>query len=349
MQSLSSSSTEFRSLWSDLYQISSSVSEKAIESASSTSSFVSSSVEASAASTEWVIKERGGLAKIAGMAMVPSQFTGPKLERCREIIQHAIDVGEEESLTYPKIERIEFIKDHSFIISGITIYPVGFDKTNMQKCVVYNNPNACTVPEFFMNGLLDPYSPPAQILALRNCPVIMYDYRGTGLSYDSDVTGSSVSGIRPSSNTITQDGFRVLCGAKRLYANVEMWGSSLGGGVATVATELYLKEHPELIHNISLTNHDSFTTAGRVVLAGWVCTLLTPFVSDLNAEAPMKKLLERGVRITVLCHTKDFVIPEGARMAELEGLRHYRNARIILSPLRGHANLSPDMLAQLRA
>lgn len=343
MNSASAASSSFSDTWARLYQISTSASQSVEDCSSSSSSFCSSSLESSAAAITWSIDERGGLAKIVGMAMVPSQFMGPELSECDRIIQAAIDLGR--ISTNPFVERRTF-SNGKIDIQGIVVYPPGYDRSNLQKCVVYNNPNGCTVPLFLNSGRLNSYSPPAQILELRKCPLIMYDYRGTGLSVDPEA--SSMGGTRPSANTIVQDGHLVLSSTIARYQEVEMWGSSLGGGVATAATERVLAENPTFVNRISLTNHDSFTTTGKVVLPGWLSSVLGPLMGDLNAEKPMRSLLERGVRVTILCHLRDFVIQAGSRMAELNELGRYPNARVIESPLAGHANLTDDMLEQLR-
>lgn len=60
---------------------------------------------------------------------------------------------------------------------------------------------------------------------------------------------------------------------------------------------------------------------------------------------PMKNLIDRGVKITVLCHTKDPVIPFGARMGDfVQTLPKKTNATVFTSPHYGHVNLSSDMI-----
>lgn len=59
----------------------------------------------------------------------------------------------------------------------------------------------------------------------------------------------------------------------------------------------------------------------------------------------MKNLIDRGVKVTVLCHTKDPVIPFGARMGDfVRTLPKKANATVFTSPHDGHANLSSDMI-----
>ena len=135
------------------------------------------------------------------------------------------------------------------------------------------------------------------------------------------------------------------------FGEVEVWGSSLGGGVATVSLERYLNNNPLDVRRVSINNHDSFTTTPRVVFPNY------PLVADsvgwlvggnLDAQTPMRSLIERGVKVTVLCHQNDPVIPAGARMGEFASqFRHRDNVSVIYSPEYGHANLSSDMVRQL--
>ena len=132
-----------------------------------------------------------------------------------------------------------------------------------------------------------------------------------------------------------------------------MWGSSLGGGVATISLERHLSKVPEDSKRVSITNHDSFTTTPRVVfpsapnfadVAGWVVG------GNLDAQTPMTSLIERGVKVTVLCHNQNPVIPQGARMAEYAThLKYKPNVSLIYSEKYGHANLSSDMIHQLKS
>ena len=67
--------------------------------------------------------------------------------------------------------------------------------------------------------------------------------------------------------------------------------------------------------------------------------------ANLDAMAPMKNMINRGIKVTVLYHTKDPVIPFGARMGDfIQTLPENANISVLSSPQYGHANLSPDMV-----
>lgn len=327
------------SIWACLNRMSEASIETSSEIAQTSTSWFASSVETSASSIHWTINERGGLAKLAGFAMVPSQIIGPDLEKANQIMDAVI---QSPPATLQQIERIT-IEENGVTIQGIILYPRECDRS---KCVVYNNPNAITVAEFFARGF-DQDSTPYHIVNKSKCPLIMYDYRGTGISRVKNEESSFPVNVRPSQHTISVDGFTVLKYAMNRFQTADVWGSSLGGGVATVACEEYLKMFPHQAKEIKLFNHDSFTTTGRVVLPSYLQFLAYIVGGNLDADTPMRSLAQRGVKIVVLCHKQDPVIPAGARMAELaETLQG--DIKVINSPRYGHANLSNDMLRELR-
>lgn len=304
------------------------LSEAAEESAASSSSWLSSSASSSAESVNWVLKERGGLAKIAGLVVVPSQFLGPDLATCRKLIEREA------------VESI-VIEGNGVEIHGVILYPPNFDKSNKTKCILYNNPNAITVPEYFFYGF-DRNSPPYHILRNNQCPIIMYDYRGTGLSREENTSIPTM----PSANTITIDGNTALAYAMSRFDHVDVWGSSLGGGVATVACGNYINEFPDQANRITLYNHDSFTTTGKVKLHKSIASLASTVGANLDAETPMYELAAHKVKIVILCHMNDPVIKAGARMSEIVP-KLKGDVTLILSDREGHANLSSDMLRKL--
>ncbi len=305
-------------------------------------SFLSSSIHSSEKSVNSIIENRGGFAFLTGSALVPSQFLDPKAGRAFEVIAKAAESGDF------KIERFTLpVNGASSSVEGVIYYPSGWDRSDRSRCVLYHNPNGVTVSRYFQNG--DLAWTPAEIMKLAKCPILMYDYRGTGLS--SENTSLSSLAFRPTYETVVVDGETVLKYAFEYFDSVRVMGSSLGGGVATVSLERHLKTNPENAERVSLINHDSFSTTPKVIMpnypkcadwAGWALGGL------LDAETSMKSLIERGIPITVLCHDNDPVIPHGARMAELvEKLFEKRNISVIHSPEYGHANLSQDMARKL--
>ncbi|MCB1112716.1 MAG: alpha/beta hydrolase [Chlamydiia bacterium] len=311
------------------------------ETALSSSSFVESSLETSSQSVSGFIQNRGGLAQIVGLLMVPSQFLGPDLDACERIINNAC-----QNERY-KIERVQF-QHKAGNLEGVICYPNGWNSEDKHRCVSYHNPNAITLADFFDNGA--PNHTIQTILNLFRLPVILYDYRGTGLN-QGDYECSSLK-FRPNYETIVEDGISALTYALQNYHEVITWGSSLGGGVATVSLERHLSVNSDDAHRVRLVNHDSFTKTARVVMPGhpWIADVAGwLFGGNLDAQTSMERLSERSVKIVVLCHTKDFVIPQGARMAEfVSKLKNTGNISLIYSPEVGHANLSVDMIRQYR-
>lgn len=310
--------------------------------ANPTSSFFSSSIQSSIRTVNWVIENRGGFAWLTGLVMVPSQFLGPKAVRSNQII-----AGVAESDNF-KIKRFSLpVKGTDTSVEGIIYYPRDWNPSDHSRCVLYHNPNGITASGYFKDGQLA--WTPAEVLKLAECPILMYDYRGTGLS--SENTCMTSLAFRPTYETVAVDGQTTLSYALDHFQSVSVVGSSLGGGVATVSLERHLKANPDDDRRVSLTNHDSFSTTPKVVMpewpraanwAGWVLGGL------LDAETSMKSLVERGIPITVLCHNRDPVIPRGARMAEfIETLPRKRNVSLIYSPEYGHAHLSQDMVRKL--
>ena len=309
------------------------------ECSSTTLSFARSS----ARTVNWIIENRGGLAWLTGLVMVPSQFLGPNAAKSNEII-----VGLDTNRDFA-IERFSLpIQDGSTSVDGIVYYPKDWDRTDFSHCVLYHNPNGITVAEYFRNGQLS--WTPAEILKLAQCPIILYDYRGTGLSSENSCLSSLA--FKPTYETVVVDGETVLRHALKHFSAVSVVGSSLGGGVATVSLERHVARHPADAVRVSLTNHDSFSTTARVVMPTW------PSVANwtgwalgglLDAETPMKSLVGRGIPIVVLYHSRDPVIPEGARMAEvLQTQPSGKNVSVFCSPEYGHAHLSQDMVSELQ-
>lgn len=285
---------------------------------------------------KWFIENRGGLAYLIGKLLVPSQFICPKADESNKIVDHAI----QNSIC--KIERFSLpVQGSGSSVTGIIYTPKDWDPSDHSRAVLYHNPNGVTVSQYLLENEL--CWTPEKILALENCPIILYDYRGTGLSSEA---GSSTY------ESIVVDGETVLQHAFKNFQNVKVAGSSLGGGVATVSLERHLKAHPEDAARASLINHDSFSTTPKVVLpaipifadwAGWVLGGL------LDAETSMKNLVARKIPITVLCHLQDRIIPRGARMAEyIEGLQDKENVRVIYSQRFEHAALTQDMFFALK-
>jgi hypothetical protein len=294
-----------------------------------------------------MIANRGGLAYLSGMALVPSQNIRPNAEVSRIVIDSA---SRSDQFTIEKIEIPDQLRREQ-TLKGVIYYPKGWNKEDKSRCILYHNPNGAVIADYFGNDL---QWTPGELVKLAKCPIIMYDYQGTGLSSESTM----LCGLkfRPTQHTIIRDGGSALNYALENFQNVTIAGSSLGGSVATISLDRHfnaIKMPPSLNPRgrIQLISHDSFTNTSSVVaphskIASWV---IWAAGAHIDATDSMKRLIARGIPITVLCHRNDPVIPEGARMAEMvETLPPAPNVRLISSQYCGHANLSPDMLQNLK-
>lgn len=149
--------------------------------------------------------------------------------------------------------------------------------------------------------------------------------------------------------SIVVDGQAALEYTLNKFHKVEVMGSSLGGGVATASLDRYLTKTPLDTNRITqLVNHDSFTNTPRVIFPN--NPLIADFLGDvvganLDAMTPMKNLINRGVKVSVFYHTKDPIIPVGARMGDfIQTLPKKGNVTVFASHQYSHANLSSDMV-----
>lgn len=306
-------------------------------------SSVSSSVHSIVGRVNSVIENRGGFAYLIGLLLVPSQFLSPKAARANQVIAQAAKNQE------GVIQRFSLpVKGSDTFVKGIIYYPKNWDPSDRSRCIVYHNPNGVTVSEYFGRGGRLEWNP-AELLKLAKCPIILYDYRGTGLSSENSCL--SFFAFRPTYETIAADGETILKRVLEHFQSVSMVGSSLGGGVATVSLERHLKSYPLDSRKVRLINHDSFSTTPKVIIPNWpkIANFLGWVLGGLlDAETSMRSLVGRGIPITVLCHNQDPIIPSGARMAEfVETLPRQENVSIIYSPEDCHADLSHDMIRKL--
>ena len=307
----------------------------------------------------WMIENRLGVAKFVGIAMVPSQLFPwlgkhfpdlipelrefPDLQKSREIVAAACETG---STNSRRIEPLKINTDFGEL-NGVICFPSDWDREN-EQCILYHNPNGIVLSQLLQTGHLHPLSTPGQIQSEIKCPVILYDYRGTGLNQTDGLLG-----YFPFSTyeTVVQDGVTALGYALERFQHVYVAGSSLGGGVATASLQRHLEaKGGQDDARVKLLSHDSFTTTSRVVIPsrprladslGWLVG------GNLDAETPMRKLIDRGVAVKVLNHTHDPVIPEGARMSEFANTQS-GNISVFESPYPDHAVLTNDMKDKLR-
>jgi len=290
-----------------------------------------------------LIENRGGFAFLTSSMLVPSQYKCPNAEKSEEIINQAVRSNP------ASIEILDLPHYGGNSLKCVIYYPKNFNRKDHSRCIIYNNPNCATVAKFIENGKL--ISTPAKLLELVKCPVIMYDYRGTGLNSSGSQTNRFFK-YRPTTTSIVTDGHRILDHALQNYKKVTTVGSSLGGAVATAALMKATFCKPPLDRDrVQLISHDSFTATTSVIMpkwpkiASWVGWTIGAL---LDATDPMKTLIEHGYRVTVLNHQNDPVIPRGAQMADfISNLPKTENVSVFTSPEHGHAYLSKDMMQEL--
>lgn len=339
-----------QSFWQSIAEISSNANEECIASSSNllstTWGFSSTIMSSTANNVNWMIMNRGGLAQVAGLVMVPSQFMGPNYEESVQIIDTLCNNSTNYNATI--VEKF-FIICGETTIAGIICYPPGWQFKDNNRCMLYHNPNGIITAGYFQGSKLS--WTPGIIFEKEQVPIILYDYRGTGLSKNNQDSLSSVAfQFHPTYASIAEDGVTVLKYALSQFKQVDVWGSSLGGGVATIALDHHLQQNPDDKHRVILYNHDSFSTTSRVVLPTIpsIANLIGSAVGgNLDAATSMQNLIARNIKITVLCHHQDPVIPTGARMAEFVESLSNHNVFVIYSPKYGHADLSHDMIQQI--
>lgn len=203
---------------------------------------------------------------------------------------------------------------------------------NISKCVLYFNPNGVSVAGFFAGckqtnsakmldqDLLNNFMyMPAYLSKLENCGVVLFDLRGCGLNRrpfaHCGIFSDTVSYFQPDANTIREDGITMLNKVTTMFGSVKIWGTSMGGGVGTVALSHYLEAHPLEAHRFTLTNHNSFnTTAKCVTQNGLLKMMISGLDVNVKAGKAMNVVVRHGVPVTVITHLNDSMIRDGSRM-----------------------------------
>ena len=278
-------------------------------------------------SLSWMKENRCGSAKLAGLALVPSQFMSYQRDDSRIIL--------DASKRHLHIEEIKVGR-----LTAIIVFP---GQTESKECVLFHNPNGMTVAQFLDKKTL--LYTPKMLQQHFQCPIIMYDYRGTGLNGDEEQ--SWVTRFRPTYQTVVDDGGLMLNFALRRFFFVHVWGSSLGGGVATVSLANQLQT---IRKRVKLYNHDSFTTTARVIFpkSSVMNQLFWLVGGQLDAQSAMDKLIKAQFDVVVICHLNDPVIPAGARMAEHVERNPCPTVQIITCNRAGHAMLDSLCLSKLK-
>lgn len=258
----------------------------------------------------WIIENRFGMAKLTGILVVPSQCF--RTENYKDRVDGLCKAEAFQNCHNTRVT----ICDGGVSLEAVICYPENWDPDDKSRCILFHSPNAVFIEEYFDESGRLKYILPGALQKHEQCPVIIYDYRGTGLNKSEGVMGYLPTAT---CETILQDGSAVLRHALQEFAHVMVAGSSLGGGVATASLERVLGSDKIAADRVSLLSHDSFTTTPRVVMPGFprfADSLGWMLGGYLNAEMPMAKLIGRGVRVVVMNDLYDPVIPEGARMSE---------------------------------
>ena len=319
-------------------------------------SFLSRAVATCTSSVSELFKNRLGVAKLVGHMLLPSQnmpwWTGnfppegavfPDLSETHKLAETLSQATDSQGplLTVP----VTFASG-SINLKGAVCYPPGWNPEDKSSCIVFHNPNLMVLSNMLLpGGNLEPGFAPGKLQSAENCPVLLYDYRGTGINQTAIQEATY--------ETVIQDGQTAIECALANYDSVSVVGSSLGGGVATVALARHLAEEKNQgdITRVKLVSHDSFTTTSRVVrpdlprLADWLGWLVG---GHIDAEAAMLELLGKKVRVVVLNNLEDRVIRTGARMSEF--VRPFQdNQNVFCEEFQQgtHSHLSQDMVTYL--
>ena len=104
---------------------------------------VENSYQQSAQTVSWMIENRGGLAKLAGLLLVPAQYMAHDHTASNKIIDGLLDIEHGKA----PIERIT-IPMGKDSIEGVICYPKDWKKEDNSRCIVYHNPNGVSVADF---------------------------------------------------------------------------------------------------------------------------------------------------------------------------------------------------------
>ena len=286
----------------------------------------------------WPIENRLGLAKLFGALVVPAQFSRSDVPGL-EILNDACDDRNQKS--GHRVRLGEAVHGNTRLRVAVC-YPPDWPDGDTSRCVLYHNPNAITVAEYFHRNCYDagdagqerydfhprlrhsglrrvssdhstsPAHCPGVIQDMRKCPVIFYDYRGAGIN-------QQITPFFPTCETVVQDGQATLHYALTHFDEVEVFGTSLGGAVATASVDRYQCSPDVLKDRIKSVNVlDSCSDTSHVLFpkqGDWIKTLGWLFGADLDGKKHVDSLISKGFNVAVSNHTCDDVVPPEARLA----------------------------------
>ena len=318
----------------------------------------------------WMIENRLGLSKLVGCRLVSAQYRYLYFAKAhfpatsQAIIDSACNATHDDGF---RTEKITLSHDAT-TLSGVICYPAGQQSTPSSDLIIFNNMNGTTISNFFdkdrlastSHGLTDgePTETPGNIQRILGCPVLLYDYTGTGINKRAGLLRHAPAAT---GETVIKDAMAVLHTALNQPGidNITLVGSSLGAGIATVALERYLSNlgEDEAIRTkkrLTLVNHDSYSTTSRVVIPqfpkfadtlGWLCG------AHIDAATPMKRLVEyHKVNTIILSRESDPTIRKGSRMYEMfaNAPAQERHLAWHHSKISGHSGLSEDQATFLK-
>jgi hypothetical protein len=301
----------------------------------------------------WIKETHCGISKLVGARLISAQFNaGHTQQQSQEIIDTVCNTKQPDGYRSEKIS----MGYGSVNLTGVICYPPSWNENENSDCILFHNPNGHVISQFFSDnklattpedqddGLIT--DTPGNLQKGKKYPIILYDYRGTGINKPEGIWRYLPTAT---AETAIQDGITALHYALTNFSgNITILGSSMGGGIATISLANYLdatNDSKNIESRVNLISHDSYTTTSCVMIpqypsfANNVGSLLK---SHIDAEESMQCLSHRNVKIIVLAHEKDDIIPKEARMSRF--LPKSDNISSYTSERSGHANLSKDQL-----
>jgi hypothetical protein len=304
----------------------------------------------------WMKETHFGISKLVGARLISAQFdVDHTQQQSQEIIETVCNTKHPDGYRTEKIS----MNYGSVNLTGVICYPPDWNENENSDCILYHNPNGHVISVFFSDnklattpegqddGLIT--DTPGNLQKLKKLPVILYDYRGTGINKPEGIWRYLPTAT---AETAIQDGITALHYALTNFSgNITILGSSMGGGIATISLANYLdatNDEKNIESRVNLINHDSYTTTSCVMIPQYP-SFANNFGSLLNshidAQEAMQCLSHRDVKTLVLAHEDDNIIPKEARISRF--LPESDNISKYTSERSGHANLSKDQLAAI--
>jgi len=319
--------------------------------AATCTSLVSRTVSIASDLISWSVENRLGAAKLLGALVVPAQFLQPEVSSSR-ILAEACNANNQKS---GHVVRSDTALYGDTRLKVAVCAPPKWRAGDTSRCVLYHNPNGVSIGSYFQRNDPLPASPsclpqqhrhsglkgafseqtapavhgPGIIQDIRQCPVILYDYRGVGIN-------KQTTPFFPTCETVVQDGLAALHYALLHFDKVEIFGTSLGGAVAAASLDRYPDPTYSLRSRVNISLLDSFTTTTHVMFPNqgtWIDSLGWLFGAYLNEAQHTGNLIHKGFRIAVSNHTNDEAIPPQAQLANyvLDRNAYEPNVRVHLS------------------